>query len=251
MTAGEAEPPPLRAVHDPWRFEIAAYLWLPDIDGPVGAAGIEGTIDWGIDDWVDVIDDAGLAGIGSLEVGYGRFGAFFETYFYNLESRSQSLLFNESVDLRRISADLGVSYTVYQREASTELAEPLRVDVLGGLRYSSINIDVRLSPRLPIGSDLVVSRTEEWVEPFIGARAVVPLSERWSLLGRLTLGGFDVGSRLTWDLMAAARYRVTSAVTVLGGYRIIDIDYNRGSGLDEFLFDVQAQAPFIALVVSF
>jgi hypothetical protein len=67
------------------------------------------------------------------------------------------------------------------------LDEHTKVDVLGAARYTQLDTDLNLvattgSPLLPDGSRSI-SGTENWWDPVIGARVLVPLVDAWTLVG--------------------------------------------------------------------
>jgi hypothetical protein len=74
------------------------------------------------------------------------------------------------------------------------------------------------------------------------------LSDRWTFQGRADVGGFGVGSELTWNAALTFLYEATEKVTVGLGYRVMDIDYEE-DGLTGFVYD--AQLPGALLGVGF
>ena len=70
------------------------------------------------------------------------------------------------------------------------------------------------------------SQDKNWVDPFLGFRARWNLTEAFYLTGRTDVGGFGVGSDLTWQASASAGYRIGDNWSVEAGYRWLDIDYS-------------------------
>jgi hypothetical protein len=85
------------------------------------------------------------------------------------------------------------------------------------------------------------------VDPFIGGRFIVKLADRWSLVARGDIGGFNVGSELAWNVIGTVDYRMTDHASLLVGYRHFDIDYEDG----RFSFDTVYTGPFLALNFTF
>jgi hypothetical protein len=97
------------------------------------------------------------------------------------------------------------------------------VAVLGGLRAWSIDAAVSV----PLAG-VNVSPGMDFVDPVIAVRGVTPLSDRWSLLGYLDVGGFGVGSDLTWQAAVAANYQASDTLYLSVGWRHLFVDYASG-----------------------
>ena len=52
-----------------------------------------------------------------------------------------------------------------------------------------------------------VDGSESWVDPLIGSRIGLDLTDRWAIVGEGNLGGFGVGSDFTWNAQAYRRLR--------------------------------------------
>ncbi len=85
------------------------------------------------------------------------------------------------------------------------------------------------------------------MDPFLGGRLLLDLSEKWALSLRGDIGGFDVGSELTWNVTALLGYRLSETMTLGFGYRHLDIDYEDG----DLVFDAQFSGPYLGLSIRF
>jgi len=102
------------------------------------------------------------------------------------------------------------------------------LDVLGGLR--AWRIDGSVSVPL-VGVD--IAPRADFVDPIIALRGNVPLSDRWSLLGYIDVGGFGAGSDLTWQASATANYQATDNLYLSIGWRHLYVDYSDGGTVFE------------------
>lgn len=59
------------------------------------------------------------------------------------------------------------------------------------------------------------------------------------------------GYNLTWNLLAGIDYKLKENMSLKAGYRILDIDYDSGSGNKEFGLDAQFRGPIIGLTFLF
>ncbi len=70
---------------------------------------------------------------------------------------------------------------------------------------------------------------------------------------RADASGFGIGSasNLTWSLNAGGSWHFTPAFDLKFGYRLIDLDYDNGSGVNEFGLDLRMHGPYIAATFRF
>jgi len=54
------------------------------------------------------------------------------------------------------------------------------------------------------------------------------LAARWSLLGYMDVGGFGVGSDLTWQVAVTANYQASERLYLSIGWRHLYVDYSGG-----------------------
>ncbi len=98
-----------------------------------------------------------------------------------------------------------------------------------------------------------VGMSKEWVDPFLGGRVRADLSERISFLVRTDFGGFDIGSAsdFSWNILTVLGYHISQRTSIWGGYRILDVDYDSGSGANLFEYDVTMSGPIVGLAYRF
>lgn len=78
--------------------------------------------------------------------------------------------------------------------------------------------------------DTRVARTDDWWDPFVGLRGHYDLSKAFYLTGRADIGGFGVGSELSWQVNAGLGCRMTRNLYTELTYRLYDVNY-RHDGL--------------------
>lgn len=115
------------------------------------------------------------------------------------------------------------------------------IDWLVGLRY--YDSDFELTPA-PIGGE------KDWVDPIVGARWGWSISEQWSLAVRGDVGGFGIGSDLSWQVLAIADWQPWKHVSFTGGLRALGIDYRAGEGSDLFVYDITMWGPLVGVSVK-
>ena len=74
-----------------------------------------------------------------------------------------------------------------------------------------------------------------WVDPLVGLRLRHQFAPGWNFVVSGDVGGFDVGSKFSWQVLAAFDYEICRSRTVtwsaMLGYKALSVDYSQGSGL--------------------
>lgn len=92
-----------------------------------------------------------------------------------------------------------------------------------------------------------INETREWVDPYVGFRAQHYITETCYLGARGDIGGFGVGSELTWQLFGGVGYAISRNVVVEGGWRYLAIDYDH----DDLILDVAFSGATVGVGISF
>jgi hypothetical protein len=231
-------PPPL-AIEGP-TFSFTGYLWASGLTGrsstlpPLPATDIDVT-------FLDAIKDADGAIIGAGEIAYGRWH-FLTDIMVSQASPGGTLRSGADVDVRSrsVTVQQDVLYRVYDGAA-------VSVDLGAGLRYWHLDNRLKVDPTglVPGGVDYDVS--QDWADPVIAGRAIAQISGPWSasLLG--DIGGFDVGSKLAYQVIGFVNYQWSEHWQFHAGYRVLSVDYEDG----DFLYDVRQHGPLIAATYRF
>ena len=130
-----------------------------------------------------------------------------------------------------------MGYDVYSDDRS-------RITASGGARYWDVENEFRLSGGL-VNIDATVGET--WIDPLVGIGGVYDLGDGFLLQGYADIGGFGVGSDLTWSVLGLVGYRITDSTTALLGWRHLAVDYEDGG----FLFDVGLSGPVLGVSFTF
>ena len=89
------------------------------------------------------------------------------------------------------------------------------------------------------------SATHTWFDPVFVVRMKLPGSGKWLLQLRGDAGGFGIGSDLTWQIQAYGGYRFSDLFQATAGYRVLAIDYEKGSEQDRFLYNITTSGPVV------
>ena len=117
-----------------------------------------------------------------------------------------------------------------------------------GGRY--VDLSTKLTLNLP-PSPANFKVDKSWFDPTIGLRFAGPIGERWSYGVLGDIGGFGVGSDLTWQLTGSLSVRMTEHSLFTFGYRYIAFDYEEGQGLEAFKIDLAEHGPALGFRFEF
>lgn len=243
---------------DEWQISFTPYFWAPDMDVKSTIAGGTVGIDVGLDDIIENFDVFGLSG--RVEMWKGDWGIFFDGMYVDLEGdfrvATPGPTIGVDVSIEDAVLDFGVAYKLFKVPLEENGNRMLTFEPLGGVRYHYMEQEIKLkaagpAPFAPAGATL--GGDEEWVEPFVGGRLTYDLTENLAAVVRADFGGFGIGSasKLTWNFLAGIDWQFKENMSLKLGYRVMDIDYSRHSGSDEFGFDGKMQGPIIGLAMRF
>ena len=94
------------------------------------------------------------------------------------------------------------------------------------------------------------------VEPLEALRRLLALEDpdlhrRWLVEVMADVGGFDVGSKLSWRLFGAATYRASRLLSFSLGYNILDVDYRSTVASQDFVYRVTIGGPIAGIHFNF
>ena len=219
-----------------WRHGAGFYLWGASLDGTATAHGLDADIDAPFSDLWDALDfGAMLAYRGESE----KWSVMADLIYLDLSSR-------KVIGNGGVTADVNATEWIVEGDYGYRFNEIY--EVFAGLRYTSVDNEVFVTT--PFGFS-TQGDTKSWLDPVIGARAKWPIAKKWAIVARGDVGGFGVGADFTWQAIARADWQITPVFGVVFGYRILDVDYDEGSGADRFVWDTTMSGPLAAVTFTF
>jgi predicted porin len=208
-----------------FQHRIALYLWGAGLSGNVGNAAGASPVNVSFD---DILDNMEAAFMGNYRLKASKWAFGLEYIYLNLAPTSDTP--PATVDLKQSILELTGGY---------ELAPGL--EALAGIRYVdiSMNTTLNISPTPPS-----ISGEDDWVDPIIGLDYRTALSEKWQFYGRGDIGGFGVGSDVTWQLAAYFGYMPSERWNLFAGYRHLDFDY-KSDNENRFFYDMGISGPLV------
>lgn len=206
---------PSKPASGDWSLQVTSYLWASGIRGDVSPFRAGPTI--GVSkSFGDVLENL-------------NFGAFFHAWHRNgrFIASADVMLVDTSEDhaIERVpifGPVRGLSAKVDTREVNLSLqagyrvvdTAPFTLDLLAGARLWNVSNKVRVGY-----GPYAISHSESfgWVDPVIGLRAFYGLTERLSIQAQGDIGGFGVGSLLSWQVLATANYVLNDRLSISAG----------------------------------
>ncbi|TMJ14837.1 MAG: hypothetical protein E6G94_08595 [Alphaproteobacteria bacterium] len=222
-----------------WEVEITPYFWLAgmkgDLDIPVGS----GNVDFD-NSFSDVLGKLKFVFMGAVDVRHGRFVAMADTIYLNLGVEAKGIhdpqFVTGRLDSKLFFSTLSGGYRIVDKG-------PFFVDLVAGLRYITIDNDLRLQGPVKTregkasGSDLA---------PLVGARMRVPLGKDWGLVLYGDTGGF-ASSDIKWQLIGTVQWDISRHWRAIAGYRHMDIHHRR----DDQDFNIALTGPLLGFSYRF
>ncbi len=214
-----------------WSVDVSLYGLAPGMSGDVTAKGVNADLDVPFETIWNNLD---LGAMGKVRVGYDRWALTTDVIYMGLKASKNGV----SADLDQWVAEPSLSYRVIDE-----------VEVLAGTRYNNISGEIRGPGILP--QPRIATGSQDWWDPIVGANLNLPLGHNFSLKARMDIGGFGVGSDLTWQAFPYLSWRFTNWGSLQAGYRWVYTDYENGSGSSRFRYDVMTQGPQVGFTIHF
>jgi len=257
-----------RSAADGWSIYATPYGWLPFLDGGVTVAGRTTNLNVNPVQVLEHLER--VPWMSYVEARKGPLGFYNDIFYANLGiSVGAATTFGQvgtasatlGLDFEELVIELGGAYEVARW---SHAAGATALDVLAGARYwhQNMSLNLALSAGLNLnGLDISGNRaiassgSVDWVDPVVGARIRHRLAPGQELLLRGDVGGFGAGSKFSWNAVAAYSWAITVrdgvAYSGLLGYRALDVDYEEGSGLDRYVYDVLQHGPVTGLTIRY
>ncbi len=113
-------------------------------------------------------------------------------------------------------------------------------DLLGGVRL----IDVEAGLQTSLANRSV---GETFFDPVVGGRATIPIGASFQFVAQADVGGFGVGTDLSYQLLATLGWKVSHAVGIGLGWRQLGMDFDE----EDLAMDVSFSGPLLGMRIAF
>jgi len=220
-----------------WNYDAALYGWFAGMKGDVGIANQQQQFDITLSELLKNLTFTA--------------GAHFEAQNPKLVLIFDGFYFGVKKDVDVITLPNGL---VYPEDTDVNLDEWL---VEGSVGYRlTPEFDILLSTRVfGINTDLESSNTtlasanKTWAAFYLGGRYSKDFSDKW--YGSIRADAGYGADGFVYFANAAAGYRFSKLFSITLAYRILNMDYDSGSGVDYFLYKATASGLGLGFVFSF
>jgi len=238
------------SVSDKWESRIAVYLWMAGMNGNTGNHLKSGSVDA---DFGDILDNLEAGFMANYRGKKGRWGMGLDVIYLNLGPDATVTGPNPSPigpSILSASADVDVKQWIVDLTASYEALPGL--DLLAGARYVDLDVKSKVELSVPAQKSLKISGSENWIDPIVGAeyRGRIAKSNKWHYILHGDIGGFGVGSDLTWQAYGYVGYQPAKQWHIYGGIRYLSIDYDSDNSRG-FFYDTNIGGPVLGVGYSF
>lgn len=228
-----------------WSLQITPYMWASGLKGNISpfkrAPSMEVEKSFS-----DIVKDLNFGGFVDFRGRYEDFIFAGDLMYINTTDvenigklpvigNVQGL--SATVDSAQFTATLKGGYRIYNDET-------VSLDLLGGVRIWHLSNDVTIRYNHFSESH---KESFSWVDPIIGFRAFVNFTPDLSLQLQGDGGGFDVGSKKTWQGLATLNYTFTEHLSASVGYKYLRVDYKSGG----HIYDTTLKGPVLGVTYRF
>jgi hypothetical protein len=199
-----------------WKFEVTPYAWLAGSRGTILFLDESANVDA---KFKDVLSNLKFGMFMHGEAKKGRWIVFGDLVYIAAEKtgKIESTNTNTTIELKQTLAEIGSGYNLF-----ATLDNWLLIDALAGLRYFEIDNFVN------DGQQLNLDKTINVTDPFVGIRFRT-VSDQWINGARIDVGGFGIGSKISWKANLLVGYQFSELLSVSAGYQAYGIDYEKDS----------------------
>lgn len=234
--------PAAHAAEGDWRHTLFIYGMGAAIDGEAQIGDLEVPVEVSISDLFDALEFGAM----------GAYRADNGTWSYTIDATFMGLGGSDTSERGLVRGNMDLDQTTLMGTVGRRWTES--VEFLFSLAYFDLSTDLNLTTTNPVTEE-VTTRTASagasWVDPLLGLQYNVPIADDWRFNLRGDVGGFGIGSDLSYQVLANFRWQANDKLGAVFGYRLIGFDYEDGSGQNYERYDLTEQGPFAGVTISF
>lgn len=210
-----------------WSFEVVPYFWGASLDGTIAAGALPAAeVDASFGELLENLDFAAAMFFTARK---GSWSLLADISYVGLEIEKQ-------VAASTVTNESELYWTSIAGGYRVETGTATQLDVFAGARYYAVDNEISSSG----GVTGTRSNLEDWVDPIVGILLVHPVCPEATVELLADVGGFGVGSDLTYEIMPSVSYALNESLALRAGFRWMDVDFEDS----DFEFDT-TQAGFL------
>ncbi|MCP4769668.1 MAG: outer membrane beta-barrel protein [Gammaproteobacteria bacterium] len=233
---------------EPWT-EVGVYIFATEISGDATLGSVTADVDMSFSDILDNLDIGFMAYIEHRRDEWSFIGDIAHLKIEDDDSGTvgRALEIGLEAELTQTVLEGFAGYRFLNKSYDSS---DLGVDVLFGARHVALDIDITLDTALA-GFSNTRSRSEEedWIDYVVGIRLESDYRNGWGSMVWLDLGeGSDSSS---YQALAMVNYATSDTWKFYGGYRLLNLEYETGSGSSKFGVDLDYSGPMGGVAYKF
>jgi len=228
-----------------WDYELEVYMFASGIDGTTDFGNLAGDVE--IDFLDNTIPNLKLGGMARIEAHHkSGWGYWLDYGFMNLGKSN-----DVSIIGRPLNTDVGLFQGVLEGAIlNRNVLDDGYIDYFVGFRWWDNDYDVAIRGAGGI-IDNSKSRSEDWVDGFVGARWTTPLNDNWSFRARGDIGAG--ASDFTAIASAGFLYKINERFELDIKYKALWVDYETGTQGTQsyYTYDTVTHGPLLGVTFKF
>lgn len=249
--------PAFESKGDGWTFSAGLYLITQNIEADStvstpdgGTSTVPVSLDFG-----DILDNEDGLGAVFFRYGNGTWGIEFDYATISLKNSPNQTLGPITINQVKFDVEELEIYGTYRLDPI--LDTDFITELLAGLRYINHELDIDQTVQIPaqpapVSKSISASFGDDWTDPFVGVRIIDNIADtKWFYMSRFDVGGFGVGSDLTWRFDLGGGYAWDNGWQAVVKYKRLDIDFDNDSSSDRYVYDGYEHGILIGAAYSF
>jgi hypothetical protein len=216
---GQQTDAPAQGTDKKWHYLADIYLLFPTMKGETG---IDDIVDVPIDaSTSDIFSNLKMGGMVYFEANTNKWAITTDLVFMNLNTDIEpGKLFH--------SGNVSMKQFIWETDGFYRINSFFEAGLGARLYNLQTGIDARRNV-FPMGTEEVMgSHSDTWCDPVVTTRLAKAVNNKWFVQCGADVGGFGIGSELSWQLQGYAGYHFTKVFQMRVGYRYLSIDYQKG-----------------------
>ena len=220
-----------------WNYDAALYGWFAGMTGDVGIANQQQQFDVSLSELLKNLTFT--AGV-HFEAQNPKVVLILDGFYFGVKKDADEVTLRNGATF---TPDAAVDLDEWLIEGSVGYRVTPEVDVLVSTRVFGINTD------LISNGQTLASPNKTWAAFYLGGRYSKDFSDKW--YGSIRADAGYGADGFVYFANAAAGYRFSKLFSITLAYRILNMDYDSGSGVDYFLYKATASGLGLGFVFSF
>jgi len=202
-----------------WEWNLTPYIWMTGMSGDISVLNQTVPLDVS---FKDILKNLKMAAMIHTEAKNGKWSVMLDIVYAKLESSGEVQgLMNESTitgTVKQTILELGAAYSFVEVNNFT-------LDALFGVRYYDLKLE------LDFETINTIKKCFNFTDPYVGVR----LKNSWDKFGvggRFDLGGFGIGSDISYKYNVYTEYKFSELFQLQFGYQGYTPDYKNGKSFE-------------------